>query len=169
MDWLAGNQFHNFLLRPYHENFGKQLVKSPKLYFYDTGVVCSLLDIQAESQLNTHYLRGGLFENFIIAELAKSYYNRGLQPQLFFWRDKNGHEIDCLLKQADKVFPIEIKSGQTISQDFFANLHYWQSLTGISPKQCSLIYGGEQSQSRNVAEVYSWRDFVMNGLKEEIF
>ena len=157
---LLESSFIILLLRPYYGNFGKQLIKSPKIYFYDLGVACSLLDVTTEQQLKSHYLRGGLFENFIIMELVKAHFNRGLQPQLFFWRDKHGHEIDCLLKKDNKLLPIEIKSGQTITSDFFNGLKYWQELTGLATQQSSLIYGGLQTQKRTQAAVYSWRDFV---------
>lgn len=154
---LLESSFIIFLLQPYHENFGKQLTKSPKLYFYDLGVACSLLDIATEQQLQTHYLRGGLFENLIISEIIKSYLNHGQHPQLFFWRDKHGHEIDCLIKKSDKLFALEIKSSQTIANDFFANLKYWQNLSGNPATQSALIYGGNQIQQRSLARVYPWQ------------
>ncbi|OGT23060.1 MAG: AAA family ATPase [Gammaproteobacteria bacterium RIFCSPHIGHO2_02_FULL_42_13] len=144
-----------FLLQPYHNNFGKQLTKSPKLYFYDTGIVCSLLDIENSKQLSTHYIKGYLFETFIISEFVKTFYNSGKTPELYFWRDKSGHEIDCLIKQATYLTPIEIKSSRTIANDFFETLYYWDQLTQMQ-EQAFLIYGGDTDQKRNIATVLSW-------------
>ncbi len=146
-----------FLLRPYHNNFGKQLTKSSKLYFYDPGIVCSLLDIENPKQLSTHYIKGHIFETLIISELVKTFYNNGKTPDLYFWRDKSGNEIDCLIKQAAHLTPIEIKSSKTIANDFFENLYYWDQLTQMQ-EQAFLIYGGDTDQKRNIANVISWQN-----------
>jgi uncharacterized protein len=155
---LLETSFIIFLLKPYHNNFGKQLIKSPKLYFYDTGLACNLLDIETPQQLDSHYLRGSLFENLIIAELIKDKFNQGKQAHLFYWRDKQGHEIDCLIKQADQLYALEIKSGKTIAEDFFAGLYYWHELTNIPLIQSYLVYGGDQSQMRKGIRVLPWYD-----------
>ncbi|MCK5838673.1 MAG: ATP-binding protein, partial [Bacteroidales bacterium] len=94
-----------YLLKPHHSNFNKRLVKMPKLYFYDSGLLCSLLGIININQLRTHYLRGGLFENMVISEILKYYFNRGIEPPVYFWRDKHGHEIDCLIDMGDDLLP----------------------------------------------------------------
>lgn len=145
-----------FLMPPHHQNFNKRLIKSPKLYFYDTGLVCSLLDIREKNQLETHYLRGALFENLIILEMIKHAYNEGKRPKLTFWRDKVGHEIDCLMEERGQLIPIEIKSGQTINAHFFENLNYWKKLTEQTPGY--LIYAGEENQKRSEYTVLSWKN-----------
>jgi len=110
-----------YRLQPYHRNFNKRLVKSPKLYFYDTGVACSLLGIREAEQVGSHYLRGALFENWVINELIKRNFNRGERRYPYFWRDSRGQEIDCLLVEGEKMLPVEIKSGKTISESYLAN------------------------------------------------
>lgn len=145
-----------FLLQPHHQSFSKRLVKSPKLYFYDTGLACSLLRIQSAEQLNTHYMRGHLFEAFVVSELAKRYYNRGLKPPLYFWRDKAGHEVDCIIDRGDRLVPIEIKSGRTINSDFFSNLRYWNKLADLDPAGSYLVYGGAENQKRSAGHVLGW-------------
>lgn len=156
--------FIAFRLRPHHKNFNKRLVKSPKLYFYDTGLLCHLLDIESPKQLSTHYLRGGIFESFVISELMKAHYNAALTPKLFFWRDKQGHEIDCLIEKGLDLIPIEIKSGKTINQDFFENLDFFSALSDISPSNSYLIYGGDDDQKRSKAQVLSWKNLTSNSL-----
>ena len=168
--WLSLLQtsFIIFLLQPHHKNFNKRLVKMPKLYFYDVGLASALLGLTNSSQMVNHYLRGGLFENMIIAELIKSRFNYGLQSNLFFWRDKLGREIDVIVDSGDSLFPVEIKVGATIAEDFFKNLNYWRKLNGTSEKGGYLIYGGDQIQKRSGSTVLPWRqatdifDFTKN-------
>jgi predicted AAA+ superfamily ATPase len=156
--WLAllEQSFIIFTLKPFHENLGKRLVKMPKLYFYDTGVVCSLLGIDDVNQITTHYAKGVLFENLIIAELMKTRFNEGLLPNLYFWRDKLGHEIDCVIEQANKTILVEIKSGRTISTDYFTDLKYWQKLADSTTNEANVIYGGDENQIRGGIRVLSW-------------
>jgi len=146
-----------FLLHPHHRNYNKRLVKSPKLYFYDTGLACSLLGITQTKHLESHYLRGSLFENMIIADLYKSFTNIGQEPPISFWRDKTGHEIDLLIESGNDVKPIEIKSGLTISSDFFKNLNYFNNLSGQPARQSTLIYGGVRDQIWNDIQIRSWQ------------
>ena len=147
-----------FLLQPYHTNIGKRLVKTPKLYFYDTGVACSVLEIESSRQLVDHYIRGNLFESFVIAEFHKQRFNQGLIPRTFFWRDKTGHEVDCLLSKADKITPVEIKVGQTVSSNYFDGLKYLYEVTKKKTYAGTVIYGGTENQKRTYAQVTSWRD-----------
>ncbi len=147
-----------FLLRPYHKSFNKRLVKMPKLYFYDPGLACSLLGIQARGQLATHYMRGGLFESALISELVKERYNRGEEPNCYFWRDKTGIEVDYLIERAGMLAPVEIKSGKTIAADFFDGLKYWTKVAGKNSKDLYLIYGGSEDQKRSSVNVISWRN-----------
>ena len=145
-----------FLLQPYHTNVGKRLVKTPKLYFYDSGVACSLLGIESAAQLTQHYLRGGLVESLLIAELYKERYNQGKVPRLYFWRDKLGHEVDCLIIQADKQIPIEIKAGKTPGSDYFDGLDYWYTINKKNPHGY-VLYAGDETQERSLGKLVSWR------------
>lgn len=147
-----------FLMRPHHKNYNKRLVKMPKIYFYDSGLLCSLLNIENKDQLHTHFLRGNIFESFIISEIVKYRLNNGLEPNCYFWRDKLGKEIDCIIEKADKVIPIEIKSGNTISEDYFKGLKYYNKLSGRNSKESFLIYGGDEVQRRNYGTVLGWKN-----------
>lgn len=146
-----------FFLRPHYKNYNKRLVKTPKLYFYDTGLLCSLLDIHTKDQLLTHYLKGGIFESFVIAELKKRLYHEIKTTNLYFWRDRYGYEIDCILDKGQQSVPIEIKSSKTIAADFFKNLNYWNELSGNNPNQSYLVFGGDKTQQRSLGKVISWR------------
>jgi predicted AAA+ superfamily ATPase len=146
-----------FLLEPYYKNFNKRLIKAPKLYFYDTGLACALLDLKEQQQLRNNFYFGALFESMIIAELFKSSYNKGDRPQVYFWRDNHGHEMDCVIEKGMELMPIEIKSGQTINPDFFKGLSWWYENIENKPDNGYLIYGGEQNQVRSKGNVLSWR------------
>lgn len=136
-----------FKLNPHHKNFNKRVVKMPKIYFYDTGLAVSLLGIEKPEQLFLHPSRGSLFENLIVVELLKQRFNNGLKSNLTFWRDNVGHEIDLLMQNGDMLTPIEIKSGQTITNDYFKGLDFWQK---INPESNGyIIYGGNSKQSRS--------------------
>jgi len=143
-----------FLLNPHQKNFNKRLIKSPKLYFYDTGLVCYLLGIKSPDELEFHSLRGNIFETHVISELFKTCLNAGRESSLYFWRDSLGHEVDVILEDAEKLFPIEIKSAQTISGSMFDGLAYWSSLNKTS--DAMLIYGGNDFYTRNGAAVRPW-------------
>lgn len=149
-----------FLLQPYHGNFSKRLIKSPKLYFYDSGLACSLLRIKSIDELSDHYNKGGLVEGFIIADIYKQYYNTGQEPGIFFWRDTTGHEIDCIIEKSNnRLTPIEIKAGQTFNPSFFDALKYWKDNVMEDPTIKSfIIYAGNQEQSREQGEVISWKN-----------
>jgi uncharacterized protein len=147
-----------FLLRPHHANFNKRLVKSPKLYFYDVGLVSWLLGIQAPEQIETHPLRGNIFETCIIAELMKSCYNKGERPNLFFWRDSNGREVDVIVERRTQLMPIEIKSGKTVTREAFAGLEKWRALAGNLAAEPALIYGGSDSYQRSGVKVVGWKE-----------
>lgn len=117
-----------FTLQPYHQNFNKRLVKMPKIYFYDTGLACSLLGIESDTQLQTHYLRGGLFENLMILEVLKARLNQGRLPNLYFWRDHTGHEIDLIGEWGGGLHAIEIKMGATFQPDFLKGLQQFHKI-----------------------------------------
>ncbi len=148
-----------FLLQPYHSNFNKRLIKSPKLYFYDSGLACSLLRIKSADELFDHYNKGGLVEGFIIADFYKQYYHNGQEPGLFFWRDSAGHEIDCIIEESNRLVPIEIKAGETFSPRFFDALLYWKNDVVESADMTGfVVYAGNQEQSRSQGEVVSWKN-----------
>lgn len=148
-----------FLLQPYYKNFNKRLIKMPKLYFYDTGLACSCLGIQNKAQLDSHYLRGSLFESFVLTEIVKYKFNRGQEHNCYYWRDKTGNEIDCIMAMPDGLVKIELKSARTIADDFFAGFRYWNKITGAKKGGASyLIYNGNENQKRTLANVVSWKD-----------
>ncbi len=148
-----------FQLKPYHKNFNKRLVKSPKLYFYDTGLACSLLMIESPGQLNTHYLRGELFENYVIAEYLKKLYADVKEPSCYFWRDSNGNEVDLLLETVTGLEAVEIKSSSTMNSDHFKGLRYWQELTDASPDSCRVVYTGETAYQTDKGSYVPWKNW----------
>lgn len=136
-----------FRLQPYHKNFNKRLVKMPKLYFYDVGLASALLGVQDEGQLNMHPFKGSLFENMVVVELLKQRLNKGKPNNLYFWRNSRGNEIDVIIDNFDELIPIEIKSGKTITNDYFKGLKYWNTLTGFTGGK--IVYGGQDYQKRS--------------------
>lgn len=141
-----------YLLPAYNANVNKQLVKSPKLHFYDVGLAAHLLDIETPKQLITHSLRGNLFENLVVSEVIKFRYNQGLKSNLYFYRDKR-YEVDLLYKVAEDLMPIEIKSGQSISEDYFKNLEYFANLFPKNTINPTVVYAASQEQKRSNALV----------------
>lgn len=139
--------FIAFRLYPYHENYNKRIVKMPKLYFYDTGLASALMGIEDVSQLTIHPLRGGLFENLVVVDFLKRLYNNGKQNNLYFWRDNIGNEVDLLIKKGANRYPVEIKSAQTISDEFFKGIRYWNKLTNTEGGY--LVYAGDMLQKRS--------------------
>ncbi len=155
-----------FLLQPHHRSFNKRLVKTPKLYFHDTGLAAWLLGVQNADQLVMHPQRGALFETWVVGELLKGRYNRALPSNLFFWRDNTGNEVDVIADLGLHLVPIEIKSGQTICADYFSGLRKWLSWAGTEAGRAYLVYGGGESQQRNEGQVVSWRKVA--GLAEDL-
>ncbi|MGB3060933.1 MAG: ATP-binding protein [Anaerolineae bacterium] len=157
--WLSilESSFILYRLLPYYRNFNKRLVKSSKLYFYDTGVACSLLGIRDADQINLHYLKGALFENLVINEFIKRSFHRGENRQPFFWQDSHGKEIDCLLVDGEEITPVEIKAGKTMSISYFDNLKYWRALADLPEDQGFVVYGGDQSMQTSTGAFTSWR------------
>lgn len=147
-----------FLLRPHFKNFNKRITKSPKIFFYDTGIACSLLEIRSTTNLSLSPFRGHLFENLMIADFHKQYSNLGIRPPLYFWRDLNGRiEVDCIIDAGIKLIPIEIKSAQTIVPDFFYGLEQWNAIAHANPEDGYLVYGGSEVQARRVGNVIGWQ------------
>lgn len=163
--WLSvlETSFVLFRLQPYHENYNKRIVKMPKLYFYDTGLAISLLGLENETQLALHPFRGSLFENMIIVEFLKKQTNAGKSHNLYFWRDNIGNEVDLLIKSGNKLLPIEIKSGKTVTNEYFRGILFWNKITQTSGGY--IVYGGDMMQNRsNEIKVLPFRDLNQVGL-----
>lgn len=143
--------------QPYYKNFNKRIIKSPKIYFYDTGLACSLLQIKSAEQLSSHYLIGGLFENFVLNEMHKFYANKGLKPSLSYWQSKEKKEIDVIIDEGTSLLTFEIKAARTKSSHFFDNLQYWQKLAGTDNNLLNVIYGGDENFKTSKGNYISWR------------
>ena len=147
-----------FLLQPHHRNLGKRLVKTPKLYFIDTGLAASLLGLQEAGQLATHPLRGALFETLIVGEFLKARYNAGWPSNLYFWRDNTGLEVDLLLETPEALLPVEIKATATVRDELFAGLRKWQAIAGNSAGPARLVCAAPESHRRHGVAVRRWQD-----------
>ena len=156
--WLSILQagFIVHLLQPHHVNFSKRLIKSPKLYFIDTGLLCYLLRVRTPGDLVVHAMRGAIFETFVIVELYKAFANRGEVPPLYFWRDRTGHEVDVLIDAGSELIPVEVKSGQTISGSSLDGLKYFMALGSPSARRGVLIHGGSELYEREGCIVRPW-------------
>jgi uncharacterized protein len=143
------------LLQPYHRNFGKRLVKTPKLYFLDVGLMAWLLGIRDQESLATHSARGALFETWVVSELIKQRFNQGQPADLFFWRDSLGHEVDIVYETPMGIQAIETKSGSTWTSEWLNNLQEWQRISKASLAPI-IIYGGDQSFQRQGCQALAW-------------
>jgi hypothetical protein len=144
------------LLPPHSINFSKRIIKSPKLYFLDTGLLCYLLRIREPDDLTDHALRGAIFETYVVSELFKVFANRGETPPLYFWRDRTGHEVDVLLDTGKQLIPIEIKSGATISGSYFEGLRYFMALGPRVARTGVLVHGCDDLYERENCLVLPW-------------
>ncbi len=144
------------LLPPHHANFSKRIIKSPKLYFLDTGLLCYLLRIQEPDDILVHAMKGAIFETFVVTELYKAFAHRGEMPPLYFWRDRTGHEVDIVVDTGKKLVPVEIKSGETIVSSLLDGLRYFVSLGSPASKTGVLIHGGEALYRRENFVVRPW-------------
>lgn len=157
--WLsvlqAGHLIH--MVRPWSVNISKRLIKTPKIYFCDSGLAAWLLGIRRPEHLTAHPHRGALFENWVVTECIKARLNAGLRPELHFLRDKEGHEVDLVVETAPNgIQAVEVKSGATVAGDFFAGLDYWSSKLAGRTVHPWLVYGGETAQNRNAGTVLPW-------------
>lgn len=155
-EWIAVLEATYILVRlePYFENIGKRLIKSPKLYFADTGLACYLLGIESVEQMVRDSIYGNLFENWIVIELMKARYNQALDPHFYFYRDVSGHEIDVLIQQGSRLFPIEIKSSKTFSPSYLQGLNYFHKQVAQRAEGGAVIYGGKKTQKLGDFQLY---------------
>ena len=158
-EWLSVLEASYLVMRlpPYHRNFGKRLVKTPKLIFLDTGLLAWLLGIRDATALDTHAARGALFETWVIAEFVKHRLNAGQPPDLFFWRDNVGHEIDLLYETPDGLQAIEIKSGTTFVPDWAAACRKWRQFAGDEALTPSVVYGGHRVEDLDDCRLLGWQ------------
>jgi predicted AAA+ superfamily ATPase len=155
--WLAvlESSYIIYLLPPFHKNFSKRVVKTPKLYFYDTGIASFLLNIRSTNDLKNHFAKGALYENFVINELMKNCFNKRVQPDFYFFRDSNGNELDLLIEQAGQTKIFEIKSAKTINDTFFKGLNYYKALSTKKVKS-HCIYGGDEYYTYKHHDIIGW-------------
>jgi predicted AAA+ superfamily ATPase len=154
-----------YLLPPYHRNFGKRLVKSPKLYFVDVGLACWLLGIRSVDVLDLHPLRGALFETWVMSEFLKARLNAGQPPDLYFWRDNNGLEADLVFELAGRLQTVEIKSGQTVTPDYVRAGRKAARFADGEALPPWLIYAGKEGYERSGVSVMGWQALAALGEK----
>ncbi len=157
-----------FLLPPYHRNFGKRLVKTPKLYFLDSGLACWLLGVRSPEVLALHPSRGALFETWVVAEFVKGRFNLGVPADLYFWRDNNGLEADLVFEMGTRLQPVEIKSGQTVTRDYLRAGQASGRFAGDEALPPWLIYGGNESYERSGVRVLGWREIRTAAVPPEL-
>jgi predicted AAA+ superfamily ATPase len=158
--WLSilESSYIIFLLQPYHQNFNKRFVKSPKLYFYDTGLLAYLLGLRTVEELQEDRLKGHIFENMILAEYQKQNHHRYLHLDYYFWQDSNAHEVDLLMKKGQGFSVFEIKATQTISTALFKEMDRFEEIAAPAPVDKTLIYGGSENEKRTKYNVVGWRN-----------
>lgn len=169
-EWISVLEasFLLYKLQSYHKNYNKRIVKNPKVYFSDTGLVCNLLGIRKKDDLDYHFLKGSIFETFVVNEFIKYNFNFGEKLQFYYWRDNHQKEIDLVVDFGTQHYGVEIKSGKTLQEKYFDGLAYWAKLSGTRPSSLFLIYGGQENMVRNKMNVVSWKDIkekaLMNAL-----
>ena len=146
-----------YLLQPYYENLGKRVIKSPKLYFVDVGLVCYLLGIKSPEHLTAHPLKGMLFENMVVMDFIKTQAGDGNEPDIYFYRDNNQNEVDLIFEQAGKLVPIEIKSSETFNKKFFKGIEYFMKLTPKAEKGY-LIYAGNPIGETDKIKILNYKN-----------
>ena len=143
--WLSVLQacYIIFLLEPYHKDFRKRVIKSPKIFFYDPGIVCSLLGFTSSDQLFANYMRGNIFESMIVSDFLKQQFNHGFRPSCYYWRDKSDFEIDCIVEQGGNITPIEIKASKTADIEALEKILPWNTAyKNNAKKQCACLWWG---------------------------
>jgi uncharacterized protein len=159
--WLSAleNSYIVFQLYPYYKNFSKRIVKTPKLYFYDTGLLCHLLKITNQTQLHTHDLKGSLFENMMIAEYIKQMSHANEEDDLWFWRDSSGNEVDFIIENPKGFRIVEFKASMTIMPKMFKGMEKFVKLSGWNDVNKTLVYAGNDKQNRAAGKVIPWKAF----------
>ena len=159
-DWISVLEasFIIYKLQPYYENIGKRLVKSPKLYFIDTGLAAWLMGIETSTQMQRDPLRGNLFENLIVMEALKLKLNQGKDPRLFFYRDSHGNEVDLVIQTGNHFSPVEIKSSQTWHSSFLKGINYFSTLLGDRVEKGTVIYGGDSNRTTALCRLRSYKN-----------
>lgn len=146
-----------YLLQPYYENFGKRIIKSPKLYFVDVGLACYLLGIKSQEHLALHPLRGMLFENMVVIDILKNQTNKNKDPNIYFYRDNNQNEADIIFEQDGNLIPIEIKSSETFNKSFLKGIQYFMNITEKA-KNGYLIYAGNPIGKTKDINILNFKD-----------
>ncbi|MFK7932076.1 MAG: ATP-binding protein [Saprospiraceae bacterium] len=161
-NWLSilEQSYIIFQLQPFYRNFNKRQIKSAKLYFYDTGLLCSLLRMRTSANLQDYYQRGAIFENFVIADIFKMVHHRGERPHFYFWRDNNQNEADLLWEVANQIHILEIKSTKTLKPNHFKNLVKFKNWIPDNEVHLHLVYGGSEQMNSNGVSVWSWQHLV---------
>lgn len=160
LSWLGvlESSYIIYLLQPWYNNLNKRILKSPKLYFYDTGLLCRLLGIASTINLKKHHAYGAIFENWIISEIKKNSFNKGIQEGMYYFRDSAGNEIDLVYERDGQPVAIEIKAAQKTTADMFSGIRYWQKNNPLNP-QSLLIYGGNNTKIIDERlSVLTWKD-----------
>nr|WP_286817647.1 DUF4143 domain-containing protein [Desulfobacter sp. UBA2225] len=165
--WLSALEasYICFILQPHYKNFNKRMTKAPKVYFYDTGLLCYLLRINNIDQLKVHPLRGAVFENWVITEYIKIYANNGRSAPLYFWRDQHGHEVDLVIDHGLNLELVEIKSGMTFNKDYFKQINWLNKLQNRRDGLC--IYGGTSEIPLGSQKGIPWKSLGMAGIWDE--
>ena len=160
ISWMSvlETSFITYQLQPFYKNFKKRIVKSSKLYFRDTGLACALLDINSPATLEKYYQKGAIFENFVINEVIKGFYNQGLKPPVYYWRDSNKREIDLLLNRGISLQPIEIKLGRTYRRDFFKHLDWFAGISDVPITEPTVVWGADDDLPSESGSLLSWRN-----------
>ncbi|WP_310381005.1 ATP-binding protein [Flavobacterium sp.] len=157
---LLETSFLAFKLQPYHSNFNKVIVKTPKIYFHDTGLLCYLLGIRSTEDLELHFAKGNIFENLVVSEMYKNGINNSTRTKFYFWRDKSQNEVDLIAETGARLDAIEIKSAKTINQNYFKGLDYFKYLK--TDTHLHLVYGGNENQERTnykISSIFNLPDF----------
>jgi predicted AAA+ superfamily ATPase len=159
-NWLSilETSYIAFTLNPYHNNLSKRIIKTPKLYFYDVGLASFMLGIESEGELLISKYKGAIFENFVLLEMMKNHYAKGIHRNYSFWRDSNQNEIDLLIEKGKQVACVEMKYSQTVKQEFIKSLHYLDKIKGELELTHYLVNSMDESQKRSNETIVSWRD-----------
>lgn len=160
-EWISllESSFIVFRLHPYHKNFGKRLVKTPKLYFYDTALASYLLGLENDDELLTSKYRGPLFENAVVSEFIKAYTNNGRSPHLYYWRDANQKEIDLIIEKGGAIrYAVEVKASSTYDSHAFATVTALSDVMGLDAAQRVVVYGGSESMETSYGRLLTVGD-----------